>query len=318
MECKALRRWCSPQRILIVTDMSEAPGRTLALIRQAQATEARVLVVHVIQTHLQESAGRSCPFLLPRFTQNGARTWSDDMQRALLWADSLSNVSVLKSAPPAEIPALAESLKVDRVVLTKLGDSVARPRAGKSVEQDLMTSLRVPLCFMSGVMGAGLWSSKGIRRVLLPISLRSNVGLHLRFACKLAQLHQARLTVLHAFGGRGTNERPWERTPVAVEAQLPISDLKQEGIICPMEIAVCEGDPGRAILNFDATNQHDLIIMGGPGRETPPHIYRNGAVHDVIAEARCPVVVLGLSLDATSGFVRPVSQPDPGVNQFTA
>jgi hypothetical protein len=53
-----------------------------------------------------------------------------------------------------------------------------------------------------------------------------------------------------------------------------------------MEIAICEGDPGSAILNFDATNQHDSIIMGGPGRETPPHIYRNGAVHDVIAEAR--------------------------------
>jgi len=156
-------------------------------------------------------------------------------------------------------------------------------------------------------MGTGSWSSKGIRRVLLPISLRSNVGLHLRFACKLSQLHQARLTVLHAFGDRGTNEHPWERTPVAVEAKLPISDLKQEGIICPLEIAVCEGDPARAILRFDGTKQHDLIIMGGPGRETLPHIYRNGAVHNVIAEARCPVIVLGRTLDAEAGVVRPVS-----------
>ena len=62
MECKALRRWCSPQTILIVTDMSEAPGRTLEVIRQAQATEAKVLLVHVIPNHIQESAGRSCPF----------------------------------------------------------------------------------------------------------------------------------------------------------------------------------------------------------------------------------------------------------------
>ena len=63
MECKALRRWCSPQRILIVTDMSEAPGRTLALIRQAQATEAKVLVVHVIQTHLQAERQPQLPIL---------------------------------------------------------------------------------------------------------------------------------------------------------------------------------------------------------------------------------------------------------------
>lgn len=308
MECKALHRWCSPQTILIVTDFSEAPGRTLEVVRHAQVTEAKVLLVHVVRTDLRESAGRGHPFLVPKLAQRGTPTWSDDMRSALLWADLLSNVSVLKSTPPEEIPALAESLKVDRVVLTKLGDSVARPRAGRSVEQNLMTSLKVPLYIMGGVLGTGLWSGKGIRRVLLPISLDSNVGLHLRFACQLAQSHQARLTVLHAFGSTGTNERPWERTPVAVEAQLPISELKQEGILYPMEVTVCEGDPARAILKFDETRQHDLIIMGGPGRDTLPHIYRNGAVHNVIAGARCPVIVLGRSLDAMSGFVRPISR----------
>jgi nucleotide-binding universal stress UspA family protein len=318
MESKALRRWCSPQTILIVTDLSEAPARTLEAVRQAQATEAKILLVHVIRTDLRESAGRCHSFLVPNFARNGLQTGSDEMRRALLWADLLSNVVVLKSKSADEIPALAESLKVDRVVLTKLGDSVARPRAGRSVEQDLMTSLTVPLCIMSGSMGAGLWSVTGIRRVLLPISLQSNVGLHLRFACQLAQSHNARLTVLHAFGGRGMIERPWDRTPVAVEAQLPISDLKQGRILCPMEVVVCEGDPARSILKFDATKQHDLIIMGGPRRDTPPHVYRNGAVHNVIAEARCPVIVLGRSLDAMSGFVRPASQPDPSVNQFRA
>jgi nucleotide-binding universal stress UspA family protein len=318
MEIKALHRWCSPQTILIVTDLSETPARTLEVIRQAQATESKILLVHVTRTDFRESASHSYSFLVPKFVRSRLQTGSDEMRRAILWADLLSNVFVLKTTSAEEIPALAQSLKVDRVVLIRLGDSVARPRAGRSIEQDLMTSLTVPLCIMGRAMGTGLWSGTGIRKVLLPVSLQSNVGLHLRFACQLAQSHHARLTVLHAFGGHGTTERPWDRTPVAVEAQLPISDLKQEGILCPMEVAVCEGDPGRAILKFDATKQHDLIIMGGPGRETPPHIYRNGAVHNVIAEARCPVIVLGRSLDAMSGFVRPVSQPDPGVSQFTA
>ena len=318
MECKFLHRWCGPQTILIVTDLSEPPARTLEVVRQAQATEAKILLVHVTRTDLRENASRSHTFLVPNLAHGGAQTWSDETRRALLWADLLSNVVVLKSTSAEEIPALAQSLKVDRVVLIRLGDSVARPRAGRSIEQDLMTSLTVPLCIMGRAMGTGLWSGTGIRKVLLPVSLQSNVGLHLSFACQLAQSHHAGLTVLHAFGAHGTTERLWDRTPVAVEAQLPISALKQEGILCPMEIVVREGDPARAILTFDATKQHDLIIMGGPGRETPPHIYRNGAVHNVIAEARCPVIVLGRSLDAMSGFIRPVAQPDSGVSQFTA
>jgi nucleotide-binding universal stress UspA family protein len=298
MECKALQRWCSPLTILIVTDLSEAPARTLEVIRQAQATEAKILLVHVIRADLRGSPGRSHSFLVPRFSQGGAQTSFDDMEHALLWADLLSNVVVLKSTPVEQIPALAESLKVDRVVLTTPGSSVAHPRAGLSVEQHLMTSLTMPLCAMSRQMGTGMWNDRSIRKVLLPLSLQSDIGLHLRFACHLALSHQARLTVLHAFGNRGTNERWSERTPVAVEARLPISDLRQEGILCPMDVAVCEGEPAKAILKFDATRQHDLIVMGGPGRVTLPQNYRNGVVHNVIAEARCPVIVLGRSLDS--------------------
>jgi hypothetical protein len=100
-----------------------------------------------------------------------------------------------------------------------------------------------------------------------------------------------------------------------VEALLPISELWQEGILCPMEVAVREGDPAEAILKFDATRQHDLIIMGGPSRDTLPHIYRDGVVHSVIAEARCPVMVLGRSLDGISSFIRPASHSDSDLNQ---
>ncbi len=318
MECKALRGWCSPQTILIVTDLSEAPARTLEVVRQVQATEAKILLVQVIRTDLRESAGRSHPFLLPRFERNKVRTESDDWQHALRWASLLTNVVVLKSTSAEQIPALAQSLKVDRVVLIKLGDSVARPRTGRSVEQDLMTSLTMPLCIMSGSMGTGLWNETGIRRVLLPISLQSNFGLNMRFACRLAQSHQARMTVLHAFGGRGRTDCPWEPTPLAVEAHLPISELWQEGILCPMAVAVREGDPAKAILEFDAAKQHDLIIMGGPSRDTLPHTYRAGVVHNVIAGARCPVIVLGRSLDAVSGYIGPVSQPDSELRQSRA
>jgi hypothetical protein len=71
------------------------------------------------------------------------------------------------------------------------------------------------------------------------------------------------LTVLHVFENRETDEQPWARTPVAVEAKLPITELKHEGILCPMEISVCEGYPARQILNFLERKPHDLIIMGG-------------------------------------------------------
>jgi nucleotide-binding universal stress UspA family protein len=224
-----------------------------------------------------------------------------------LWAEVFSRVNVLKSALVEEIPALADALKVDLVVLAALDSGFASIRAVRFIEETLMTFLRVPLCIIGRHSDRKPWSENGIRRVLLPVSLPSDVRLRLRFACHLAESHHARLTVLHAFGSRRESVRPWERTPVAVEAQLPISELRRDGILCPIEVTVAEGDPATAIVKFDAIRKHDLIIMGTPGLADPAPRYGNRVVQTVISEAGCPVVVLGRSIDPASAFVGAVT-----------
>ena len=116
------------------------------------------------------------------------------------------------------------------------------------------------------------------------------------------------MTVLHVFENRGPSDNPWERTPLAVEARLPIQELRHEGILCPTEIAVREGYPAKQILNFNEQKVHDLIIMGGPRLANSARVPGHGVTQSVIAEARCPVLMLGRALESASDSTESISQ----------
>lgn len=87
-----------------------------------------------------------------------------------------------------------------------------------------------------------------------------------------------------------------------MRSQLPILELLREGVLCPLEITVAEGDPATAILKFDAIRQHDLIVMGSPGCTARG----SGVLQTVMFGSRCPLIVLGRSIDQPSGSVGPV------------
>jgi len=206
------------------------------------------------------------------------------------------------------VPALAESLGADQVVLTTPAIGFARFRTLKGAENDLLRSLTVPILIFGVRQDPSPWTGSGFRRILLPITLGPHLGFQLRFACRFARRHRGRVTVLHVFESGGKNERTWERTPVAVEGKLPISELKREGILCPLEITVCEGYPARKILSFNENRPHDLIIMGGPSRSNSIYSMGHSLAEAVIAEARCPVLMLGSAIGSDSVSVEPIPQ----------
>jgi nucleotide-binding universal stress UspA family protein len=75
-----------------------------------------------------------------------------------------------------------------------------------------------------------------------------------------------------------------------------------------MEIAVCEGYPARQILNFHERKAHDLIIMGGRRQGNFVRRLDHGAAEAVIAEARCPVLMLGGAIESVSASIESDSQ----------
>jgi len=171
-------------------------------------------------------------------------------------------------------------------------------RAGNGLETDLFASLPVPILIFNARTNVNGWNGSKFREILLPITFGPDVGFQLRFACRFARRYHGRITVLHVFENRETDGQPWARTPVAVEAKLPVTELKHEGILCPMEIAVCEGYPARQILNFHERKPHDLIIMGGRHHSNSVRGLGHGVAEAVIAEARCPVLILGGEIES--------------------
>jgi hypothetical protein len=212
--------------------------------------------------------------------------------QAFLWAEILSEVTVLKDTPKERIPALIDCLAADMGVLTTPDMGLSHSGYGRSLAVDWFSSLHVPILIFN-VLNRTRWAGNEFRRILVPITSETDLGLQIRFACRFAKRHHGRLTVLRVFDGPGIDEDHPERTPDAVRARLPISELKREGILCPMEIAVSEGFPGRAILDFNHKKPHDLVIMEGSRRGTLDHGSGFGNLHTVTTDASCPVLVLG-------------------------
>ncbi len=306
MKSHSFRAWYRPKTILVVSDMSEHPVRTLEVISKVQATGARVFLLPLQKSHDGiRNVERGFPYLVFDNGSKSAMPLVDDTRRALLWAEILSESVVLKSARFEQVPELAKSISADIVVLVAPDSSFTQCYPA-SFDIGLLASVEAPVLIFGKHSDLSSWDHNECRTILFPIAFGPGLEHQLRFACRLAHHHHARLTVLHVFEGRGPHESPWERTPVAVESRLPIAGLKQEGVLCPMEITVCEGYPEQAILRFNERKHHDLIILGGP---RPSALRRLGhsVVEGVMAQAHCPIVMIAQPVETRSAAIEPVS-----------
>jgi nucleotide-binding universal stress UspA family protein len=291
MKSNSLRRWSRPKTILVVSDFSESPAHTLQVISAMRISGAKVVLVqlpfpaHAIWREGRELHGAPPANVPYRFTKA--------TDQAFLWAEILSEVTVMRNTPIERISSLADSLAAEMVVLTKADIGRISFRKGTGLETDLFGSLEVPVLICGARSDMSSWNPHAAGKILVPVSFRPGIGLQMRFACRYARRHHGRVTVLHVFEKGNPISQPWERTPVTVEAQLPIAELKREGIMCPLEIAVCEGYADRKILAFNEQKPHDLIIMGGPRGRDSLQTFGRSVTEEVIAEARCPVLILG-------------------------
>ena len=292
MRTSSFRAWYRPRKILIVSDISEHPARTLEAITMFQRAGARLFLVPLQKPSYGVGiAGHG----LSNLAFNDKKTGEPPLENArqpLLWAKTLSETTVLNSARLLQVPELAESVGADIVILVA-PDSGLTQLNTIPFEIGLLGSLDVPILIFGKHTDLSSWKHNNFSRILLPATFGPGLLYRLRFACRMACRYHARLTVLHVFESHMSTESHWERTPVAVEGKLPMSQLRREGILCPMEITVCEGYPEQAILRFSELRHHDLIIMGRPRQDILRGQFGHSAVHGVIADAHCPVLILG-------------------------
>ena len=316
MKANSLRRWSHPRVILVISTLTESPVHTLRVVSGLRPTGARLFLVQLpAAACAMFPLRRVIPFLLMAAPKSFEQQAGNGDGQAFLWAEILSEVTVLKNTPVDRILALVDSLGADQVVLTTPEIGRLPFRTGDSVNVDLFESLTLPILVFGPRMNKSSWSSHDFRNILVPVSLESNLELLMRFACRFARRHHGRVTVLHIFDHREVNTKPWERTPAAVGAKLPISELKREGIMCPMDISVSEGYPEQKILAFNEHKPHDLILMGGSRGRNLPGALGHSVPQAVMAEARCPVLILGGAGRLATNTVLSLKEPTVSCNQ---
>ena len=295
VSAQVLRRWCTPSLVLAITDLADEEKLLFNLIRQAMPGRAKVLLAHVLRN--ADAHHRSRNKRVPAENGGSAKTARyvlEQMARQLRWV-GVSCEPILRAAlPPEEVPAMVAARGVDRILLTLQGDEYGCLLQHELAEE-LLAAAAVPLCFLGPHMASAPHSEAAAGRILLALSLHSDCRLQLAFASRLAQEQRAKLTLLYV--SDPADEAP-VHTPAALASRLPASALREAELLCPVEIAVREGDPAAEILDQANSARHDYLVLGLPGPLPAGVPGRATVVRKVVSGARCPVMLLGDSMIA--------------------
>lgn len=146
MKINSLRRWCHRKVILVISTLTESPAHTFQVVSGMRTTGARLFLVQLPAMALNLCpSGRYVPFLLAVAPKSFKLQSAHRSSQTLLWAEILSEVTVLKNTPVERIPALADSLAADLVVLTAPEIGRIPFCAGETGAVDLFGSLAAPI-----------------------------------------------------------------------------------------------------------------------------------------------------------------------------
>jgi nucleotide-binding universal stress UspA family protein len=136
-----------------------------------------------------------------------------------------------------------------------------------------------------------------IQTILHPTDFSASSQQAYRFACALARDFGARLVVIHVLG------RP--SGPPDLAGVLPHPDFRRQREErlrwleppCPgavLERRLEEGDPAREIVDAARETRADVIVMGSRGRSGLGRLLLGSVAEQVLRQAPCPVLTLGL------------------------
>ena len=106
MKANYLRRWCRPRMILVISNRSENPAHTLEVVTRIRATRAKVYLVQLPgPVNTMRGSVHDFPFLVTDTRTTAEEQSVNGARQAFLWAEILSEVTVVKNTPIERIPA---------------------------------------------------------------------------------------------------------------------------------------------------------------------------------------------------------------------
>ncbi len=306
MEKALVHRWGNPDTILVATNLRDVAHLVPHAIAQAKLSAAKVLLVHVIEpTYLLASPPEGIPFVLPNPSLRDVQTRLRGLSKQFQREGVLCEPVVLKGLPREQLPALIKERNIDRVIVgTRSGGAIDRMLLG-SVAEDLLHEVDVPVCVLGPHVRPQVRPDQEPSAILFATSFHHGVHQSAKLALELASLYQSRLVLLHVIPTEYASEEEHRQMRTLREEQLSGVLTRESKLWCTPFIAVREGDPAKMILSEANAVRADLIVLGATGATRGARLLGAGVVHQVIAEARVPVITLRQEQEAPELGVQP-------------
>lgn len=191
---------------------------------------------------------------------------------------------------------LIDRLEVGLVVTGSHGRSGVKRIMFGSVAEAIANSAPCPVLTVGPRVAASDGREQSLKRILYVTNAALSPTRALAYAAWLAESEQGRLTVLHVRKPPG-EVRPGQLQP---ESEMSPEGLAQRlsphiGASVETEFLAGTGTPCEKILKVAEGRRADLIVMGPqhtPFARASTHLL-HATFHDVICQARCPVLTVG-------------------------
>jgi nucleotide-binding universal stress UspA family protein len=293
MDKAVLHRWGIPDTILLATNLHDAPHLVPHAIAQAKHSRAKILLVHVIEPeYFRTNPAQGIPFVIPGPTVRAVQRQLNQIVKQFQQEGILCEPIILKGMAGEEIPALVKQRVADRVIVgTRSAEAIGRILLG-SIAEDLLHEVDVP------VFVIGPYVRPQVRPDQEPVSILFATSFHhksqhsAQLALEIANLHQARLTLLHVLPSGSSSAKESQRLHKQRAEELLSLITEETKLWSSPSIAILEGDPATEILAEATRLSADLIVLGSTGASKTARLLAAGVVHRVIAQAKAPVITL--------------------------
>lgn len=282
----------TPATILVATDLTNSAPLILHAAAHARNSGARILLVYVMSS---DSAVRRSLREEPRIVELGrCRDIHEKLNQlaAQLEDQGIECEPIVLSGDPAvQIASAARANSVCRLIIgAQQPPGTAGSFAGCSVAERLGAQLEIPIVVLGPKVVSAPTKDRRNRRILLPLCLQHCRSAYVEFASKLACETISRLELLHVINTAGMSVREREQAFIRARIQLAAVAATELNPRFPIRVNVREGAIVQRILEQSLVPRCDFIVMGASSFSSVQA--QNGIVHQVIAEARSPVIIL--------------------------
>jgi nucleotide-binding universal stress UspA family protein len=281
------------KRILSPTDFSLPSTRAFErAVDLAASFGARITALHVVVR---------CPYSVPadpdlpciplptaagRVEREAAATALETFVRPFAQTGVRIETMLREGDPTREIPAAAEALAADFVVMGSHGRSGFERFLLGSVTEKAMRRVHCPVLTVGQTPREAI-VSPGFRRILCPVDLVGPSSRTTDMALALAEKNGAELTLLNVI--ENLPDETWIEQAKGL-LRCAVAETARDRVRIEDQVTV--GSAGQEILRVADESRADLIVMGAYSSSPLARLFFGSTSRHVLRHAGCPVVIV--------------------------